>query len=72
LKKFQIVATVIFDEEVITCPTSEGNVTNDTAKIIGTIQAWFTLIGKYDFSSLPVLEYMTGILLFHSVNLIIT
>ena len=37
------------------CPRIAGKVTSDTAKMIGIIPAWLTLIGKYDFSSLPVL-----------------
>jgi hypothetical protein len=55
-KNVQIVVAISLDQSPVRiCPIIAGKVTNDTAKIIGIIHAWFTLIGKYDFSSLPVL-----------------
>jgi hypothetical protein len=38
-KKVQTLSTLSFADEVINCPIIEGNVINETANIIGIIQA---------------------------------
>jgi hypothetical protein len=45
-KNFQIADALSDVEADIICQIIEGNVIKEIAKMIGTIQAWFTLIGK--------------------------